>query len=1494
MKIKPTFNIQHSTSNSEGIRAGNTRSFDVGRWELNVECSPFSRHPSRVTRHSHGVALIITLILLAVVTFMALTFLAVSRRERNAVTTTTDTASAQLAADDALAAAEGQIVANTLATTNPYNFGLLVSTNYINPYGFVAGAASFTNVNYYYPNGNPLNPNDFLQLMGNLFYLPRAPVYMSNFVTRAMENRFYLDLNRNGVDDPNGLVPEIGPTGLFIHPNGTQDSSSFNVVSNYQVGDPEWVGLLQHPDQPYGPNNLFVARYAFIAVPVGNALDLNAIHNQVLDESQPGFGNRGVQVNPPPGGVGNDTFLRNQGVGTWEINLAAFLADLNTNQWGQIVGSGAFPPPGSAIWYQYNEANPKPSVNSGHAFDDARALLAYRYGNNYLSLNPASRLFSNFGVLRFDNIDEYSDGPLQTTPAPINEAGLLANQDNPTLPWAGAANTNRFFSVDDLFDSGKEFNQEGISAAQIAAGNDFAGRLRATGTNYSTYNRYTYYRLLAQMGVDSTPEQGKLDLNYRNVDANGNVVPGLQTNLIPWTALQFFTNAADRMLRDYSQEWMVASPSNYVLTYGSFANISTAANPVLNPTNMPVPFGISHIPVLVNNQFVYTPAVQRVLQLAANIYDATTNNTFALGADFPSVFRPTFWVTRDPVSGYTNVYINGYQQVVSVIGTNDFQLNPPVDVTSLPLGLSAVNYSSYGGVNVYGVPWIIGAKKGFPNFNEFSMLTLVGVTRKLEVTRPSLDAPLSKYQTNQMYFMSISNSLGVECWNSYASNYFPSAAGLTIVAQDNLLMALNNRDRGTVPAFPLNPNPSFYPLRNAVFINGGNYWPGSMPWTMTSTTTAGPRLSPNSGSFDLPLIASVSFLTNSIYEYQGDNPAYNSTRLTDTFIPAEQDINNNYDYPDLGTPPLPQFDMVITNRLQVFMLDGNHVIDYVQFAGPDTITNLNAIIADASVTNFDNGLWNTNAITGLSNGTPYGVINQILNSLDPNTYGPNGTRPRVLTSDNGTWRDPQGGANVSEAVASFNAFFNENHTASYTYNQTRIPSGLTTNLDLSVQVPFTPTRYICGYTSWQANDPLVHYLASDLNFNGVEPGGLQTGWSQWNSSNAPPTNLGKLNDRYAPWGWNSSVPAGVFANTSGYDLAFKDPLVRSSDNWDFPTYKFPTVGWLGRVHRGTPWQTVYLKATNVLQEIQMLGRTPINIGTNTWAQWTGDTQFTYGQNYDAANTAPVQDRLLFDVFSTAPNDNATLGQLSVNVGAGDPSPQAGLAAWSALFSGVEVLSNNVPTATSIEKQVFLFVPRYQNPLPGELPPSLTNFVINPAGPAGLNSALGQLVAGINQTRTNFVNRDGLAGSFERAGDILAVPQLTAQSPFLNWNDTAQQTNGISDEMYEWLPQQVMSLVHVADTPRYVIYSYGQTLKPAPNGINTANITLANGQSAFGMVTNYQVVAEAATRAVVRFDGTRVDNIVVTNVVPGVNRWMVAPFVNNTHAVIEQFNVLPAD
>jgi hypothetical protein len=753
--------------------------------------------------------------------------------------------------------------------------------------------------------------------------------------------------------------------------------------------------------------------------------------------------------------------------------------------------------------------------------------------------------------------------------------------------------------------------------------------------------------------------------------------------------------------------------------------------------------------------------------------------------------------------------------------------------------------------NVYGVPWIIGAKKGFPNFNEFSLESIVWIERKLEITRPTLNATLSEYQTNQMYFLAISNVLGVECWNSYSSNY-TSSSQIQIVARDNLSMTLTNEDASgamsPVTWSNLLVNTANLPLQGSFYT-----WPGSAPWTPQQNKPS----TPNPSSFDIPLSATVVLPLNAngvvstngiwIYVYQ-----------THSFIPAAVDPATATNYMDKGIFPMPQFGLLTTNRLQVFMLDGSHVIDYVQFAGPDSSRNLNAEIADYDPSNPDIGLWNTNFFGASSTpSTPYGVVNQIYYALNPQQ-----NRSYLTANDDPSWRNPPGAGTVGQEIASLNAFLNPNHWGSGTDPNTGI-SYSTSNLNLTVQVAFPALRTTYQYISWQANDPLVHYVASDLNYTGTEASGLQTGTHQLNyaTTNLPANNLGQLNDRYQPWG-NILLTANV--DTNACNLAYKDPLVRMSDNWDFPTNKFPGVGWLGRVHRGTPWQTVYLKATDILSEIQ----NGIYVGTNTWAQWTGDTQLTYGQYFDADNSAPVRDRLLFDLFTTAFNDNATRGTLSVN--------QDHLAAWSALFSGLVVLSNNAPDNLRMK-----LLAQYQNP-----PPSNSWMIIQPAGPAWTNSALGQLVNGINQARAN-TNLFSLQ-AFAHVGDILATPQFTEQSPFLNWNDAVQQQNGISDEMYEWLPQQTMSLLRCADSPRYVIYSYGQALKPAPNGIYTG------GGQYFGMVTNYQVVSEIATRAVVRFGSTLTNFIAGTNNLVGGTNWFSVPVVTNNNAVIESFNLLPPD
>jgi hypothetical protein len=759
--------------------------------------------------------------------------------------------------------------------------------------------------------------------------------------------------------------------------------------------------------------------------------------------------------------------------------------------------------------------------------------------------------------------------------------------------------------------------------------------------------------------------------------------------------------------------------------------------------------------------------------------------------------------------GSGQISIVGYQEVTSadtpilVGATFPHDLSDPADRTVKPLDM------------VYGIPLVIGAKKGLPNFNKLASEMMVQVTRKIQYHRPGDSTTEPVNEIDQMYIIGLSNVVGVEAWNSYAANYPRS---IDLVVWPDISVLLTNRDTAKwLNAPPLwsrwRPYPT--PVRTNIAAN---------MWSGYDQSAA-----PPSFSFKIPVFTNLLFLKNSTYVHQGDG----LVPLTGVF---ERPGGTNLYIP-------PYWEFTFKPRLRFALVDTatQRIVDYVNLADYNVLNVTNALTTDGhcgdpyTPDGSAGSMWCTERMYGAPPSAisvpTFGINNQIEASVGH------------ITAD---WNNASPVPDKAVAINFFSGQFTPNgQPTSNTFN-----------------APYQPFRNIFLVTSWQANDPLVHFTLGDLmdlqhtnvvidNFSSTAP--------------RPTDNLGKLNTRYSPWGGNPLKSVGA----TGTDMRVKDPLMRNSDGWDFPTNKFPNPGWLGRVHRGTPWQTVYFKPFS------------IDLGTwqipGTWQIWTGNSQrvTNFGQiatsvmpiynpitlagvGSDAYFTQPTNDWHLLDLFTTALNDNATRGQLSIN--------QTNLAAWSAALSGVIALTNNLDdSGTPITDAL-------GNPIPGWLP-------IQPAGVYDpFNQAtwppLVRLVNGINNARTNTPRH-----VFSHLSELLAVPELTVASAFLNTNATPAipiLNGGLNDAAYERIPQQIAGLLKDDSVPRFVIYAFGQTLKP-----ESTRAIVKSGPFT-GLCTNYQIVAEAATRTVVRFEG--------------VQRYLGGSpaAITNLHPVIESFTVLPPD
>ena len=191
----------------------------------------------------------------------------------------------------------------------------------------------------------------------------------------------------------------------------------------------------------------------------------------------------------------------------------------------------------------------------------------------------------------------------------------------------------------------------------------------------------------------------------------------------------------------------------------------------------------------------YTPAAHRLLQVSANLYDGTTNRVFGSGSSAPycpSLFRPIFRQTYDGTNWA--LWITAYREVVGTSMANSATAPMMVSVQE---AITHTNLIPVLGVPpspldrlepmIRGVPVIVAARKGFPNFNEFSMQTYLSVSRLLEFRRAVLNGPVTA--TNQMYTLSLTNTFGLEAWNSY-SNVYPR--NLQLLANLDVIATVTN------------------------------------------------------------------------------------------------------------------------------------------------------------------------------------------------------------------------------------------------------------------------------------------------------------------------------------------------------------------------------------------------------------------------------------------------------------------------------------------------------------------------------------------------------------------------------------------------------------------------------------------------------------------------------------------------------------------------------
>ncbi len=382
-------------------------------------------------------------------------------------------------------------------------------------------------------------------------------------------------------------------------------------------------------------------------------------------------------------------------------------------------------------------------------------------------------------------------------------------------------------------------------------------------------------------------------------------------------------------------------------------------------------FGVTNIPVCstTNPAIGYSASVHYLLQSTANDYDATTPAT-----NFPSVFRPVFSWQAD------TLFIVGYTCV-----TTDFY-------AQISCGFKAITDPTItANDNVWGIPWVVGAKGQTPAFNEYCYSSAVIVERDLLFVRyPAV--PAGQYDiyrppqyTNQFYIMSISNIFGAEAWNFYPAT-FTNSVTLVVSNQVSVTMT-NNYNFGT----------------NMVFNAATN-------WTIDSWPA---------GGFMIPLFTNTTSLP---FSYWSESTGQFVTLSAPNGFLAS-------DFQQTGWP-VHDWTLNITNNLMYALVDNEtgHVLDFVNLGAFGSSLNINQTLANVfSEPPFN--VWTVAPATDAPNSPmSEGALNQIVIGMEESLefldslLGLSGGYPSsvgIFSAPAGAPGVPGGQLPISPAYASF-------------------------------------------------------------------------------------------------------------------------------------------------------------------------------------------------------------------------------------------------------------------------------------------------------------------------------------------------------------------------------------------------------------------------------------------------------------------------------------------